>query len=739
MLSRLLYRIFLFLSRHKNVFKYLLILAILIPVVSLIASKLYQNFGDQDADRGAIAMTEPDKLGERFSTPIYLKDHSDRGGYTAQQGWNNTDSLWFYNTTQGSALLPYDFFLALEEAGSDRLLSSNEVMNDFRYLPQKPTPFNPDGLAVGFVKTTYLGEYKWYQMFNPGKDYVGYTCAACHTGQINYTKDPEKPAVAIRIDGGPAMADMVGFLDALEKAMKAAQSGPKRDKFIERVLARNNDYSSAEEVDDDLKKWTGTVENYNYINHSSTEYGFSRLDAFGRIYNRVLQYVISTEQAREVLADATLDGERILDTAQLDVLFDGIESDDIILGDRNFALILSRLKTIPLSSDSQIALRDAVFNEANAPVSYPFLWDIAQSDYVQWNGLASNAGIGPLGRNTGEVIGVFGILDWKAEDRWMPSLSAYITGQKNKKKHVTFDSSVDISNLQRLERKLRSLKSPVWPEDILGSIDWTKAQRGRLIYNQYCLGCHEVIDRNNADRLAIAKMSNIELIGTDPVMAENSVNYTGQSGNFKHTRQEVDSLGHVVVDQDAPVIQLLTWAARGVIATPDPDKWFFRRWAERIYNLVASKTENPIEPSMKAGNYLPDTTSSPYASLLSYKARPLNGIWATAPYLHNGSVPTLYDLLLPAKREGDPEYGEYRPDIFAVGWREFDPKHVGFKGRDIGEAGKGYTLFNTADRGNSNRGHEYGGGLTPQADGETVLKALNRKQRLDLLEYLKTL
>ena len=43
-----------------------------------------------------------------------------------------------------------------------------------------------------------------------GKDYIGYTCAACHTGQVNYKSQ------AIRIDGGPAMADMVGFLEALQ-------------------------------------------------------------------------------------------------------------------------------------------------------------------------------------------------------------------------------------------------------------------------------------------------------------------------------------------------------------------------------------------------------------------------------------------------------------------------------------------------------------------------------------------
>ena len=53
----------------------------------------------------------------------------------------------------------------------------------------------------------------------------------------------------------------------------------------------------------------------------------------------------------------------------------------------------------------------------------------------------------------------------------------------------------------------------------------------------------------------------------------------------------------------------------------------------------------------------------------SYKARPLDGIWATAPFLHNGSVPSLWELLQPPER---------RVKTFYVGSRELDPVHVGF-------------------------------------------------------------
>ena len=106
--------------------------------------------------------------------------------------------------------------------------------------------------------------------------------------------------------------------------------------------------------------------------------------------------------------------------------------------------------------------------------------------------------------------------------------------------------------------------------------------------------------------------------------------------------------------------------------------------------------------------------------LLAYKARPLTGIWATAPYLHNGSVPTLYDLLLPPNQ---------RPKTFFTGTREFDPVKIGYVTTPSADndflfetrAASGESIL-----GNSNSGHEFG-------------TTLNEDQRKMLIEYLKTL
>jgi cytochrome c peroxidase len=102
--------------------------------------------------------------------------------------------------------------------------------------------------------------------------------------------------------------------------------------------------------------------------------------------------------------------------------------------------------------------------------------------------------------------------------------------------------------------------------------------------------------------------------------------------------------------------------------------------------------------------------------LVGYNPPFLDGIWARAPYLHNGSVPTLRDLLEPPAN---------RPKLFWRGYDLYDPKNVGFVAQGA-EAERVGTRHDTARRANGNDGHLFGTAL-PAADKE------------NLLEYLKTL
>jgi hypothetical protein len=108
---------------------------------------------------------------------------------------------------------------------------------------------------------------------------------------------------------------------------------------------------------------------------------------------------------------------------------------------------------------------------------------------------------------------------------------------------------------------------------------------------------------------------------------------------------------------------------------------------------------------------------------LSYKVRPLNGVWATPPYLHNGSVPNLYALLSPVSE---------RPKKFYLGNREYDPVNVGYRSEEF----PGGFEFDTSIRGNSNSGHQFTD--TPNQAGR-IGRLLTPEERRALIEYLKTL
>ncbi len=109
-----------------------------------------------------------------------------------------------------------------------------------------------------------------------------------------------------------------------------------------------------------------------------------------------------------------------------------------------------------------------------------------------------------------------------------------------------------------------------------------------------------------------------------------------------------------------------------------------------------------------------------------YQAPPLDGVWATAPYLHNGSVPTLYDML----------NSKSRPKIFTRSFRTdesaYDKKKVGWRIETFDSAPKrdnaweARKIYDTTQPGRGNGGHTYGDSLTDP-------------QRWAIIEYLKTL
>jgi hypothetical protein len=553
------------------------------------------------------------------------------------QGWTAAQSTWFYTTSQGSRLLPYSWYLALEQPGGGAPFNADHLSR-YGYLENGTS--NPDNLPLGFVKD---GE----------ADQLGLTCAACHTNQITYLNK------TWRIDGAPTDADTWGFLRDVGAALAetaASQSGDRYKRFAAAVTARTRKPEGT--LYADLKAFSQYFAKFVESSRTADPWGRARIDAFGMIFNRAT----------------------------------GID-----LNDWN--------NTAP----------------PNAPVSVPFLWDTHWHDVVQWNGSAPNIlAFQRLGRNVGEVLGVFAAVDVK----------------KDRLGVVHFQTSAHRLNLLKIEHQLASLRSPRWPKE-LGEIKPELVEQGGRLYDTYCESCHKLTPRDQplTRKTGTVSMMPIAAIGTDPMMATNAKNRMARSGILQDAK--VPLLSRAPIPADLPSVGLTLKVAVGAILAPPGLRQIRAQLAadddRMLEDLKTDQDDNEKESRQglkakverlgdlhdaaeKLAQQHQDQTLK-----LEYKARPLDGIWATAPYLHNGSVPSLAELLKPETQ---------RPSKFYVGTRYYDPKNVGFTTLPT----PGATEFDTSKPGNRNTGH---GAYRPRGGGDPHV--FTEAERMALVEYMKTL
>lgn len=576
------------------------------------------------------------------------------------QGWSAAERSTWYGATQGSRLIPLDWMLALEQAGQQVSFIDRAHLESYRYLPRDPAENNP--LPIGFVvddtndEALSVTRLRWKPGQGATEKWVGLNCSACHTAQITYGDH------MLRVDGGPTLADFQTFFEAFTKALiETRDDEEKFARFAEKVLGANDGEANRKTLHTELGKLVAFQEDLGAMNHTPLRYGFGRLDAFGFIFNKVSR-----------IANGSRSGG----------------------------------------------------NPSNAPTSYPFIWNVPQHDKVQWNGIAENrafAGIGDqafdigaLGRNTGEVIGVFADV------------------QPSKNLLAGFTSSVHVQNLVALEQQLGRLRPPKWPESVLGAIDPQRAARGRALFDEHCVGCHAHLDRRDLSTPIVAQMTRLagvpEPIGTDPWMACNAFTHSARSGVLEGAPSQyfrgrpLESTAYLSDMLTVSVAGVL-WRAKGEVVKTAAASFFGWNRPPKVVPIrgpirdFLSRTLRRAPPSpSRLDRCLAD--DSP---LLAYKGRPLTGIWATAPYLHNGSVATLYDLLLPPTD---------RPRSFSVGTREFDPVHVGYQAAPSGDNAFRFEVFDPDGKaidGNSNLGHDYGNSGLDEAD------------RMALVEYMKGL
>lgn len=341
------------------------------------------------------------------------------------------------------------------------------------------------------------------------------------------------------------------------------------------------------------------------------------------------------------------------------------------------------------------AISPANYRVGNAPVDYPQLWDIWTFDWVQWNGSAQQ----PMARNVGESLGVGATLTF-FDEHGQPLQGA-----------DRYPSSVRVRDLHLIEQTLQRLKPPNWPQEVFGKVDLARAAQGRDLFKDNCAGCHvPTVDHSSGHPVAQLHMLPTEVIGTDPTSADNIAEQTFDVSSLQWNPAELMQRTDVqfepaLKDLDLHKVSVATGLA------------FVTAFVEeRAYREAGV---SPSERGRMDGFNLPIGVRQWRA----YKARPLAGVWATPPFLHNGSVPSIYQLLSPQ---------DERASTFYRGSFDYDPQHLGYQTGPF----KGAFLYDTRITGNHNSGHEFRDG--PRGRG-VIGRLLQPEERWALLEYLKVL
>jgi mono/diheme cytochrome c family protein len=220
--------------------------------------------------------------------------------------------------------------------------------------------------------------------------------------------------------------------------------------------------------------------------------------------------------------------------------------------------------------------------------------------------------------------------------------------------------TVDHASIKRVRDWIWTLPPPKYPYPI----DTALAARGEPVYRQHCYSCH---------------------------------------GGNRFRDGEIDPAVPSAIDN----LDVATGARLGAVTLLADVGTDDRRWAS--YTDIFAANQYTLYPS---STY----RFRHFRKTGGYANQPLDGIWLRAPYLHNGSVPTLRDLLEPVER---------RPAAFYRGYDVYDRDRVGFASDRAFENGTPYWRYDTKIEGNRNTGHLYGTSLTDD-------------EKKAVVEYLKT-
>lgn len=617
---------------------------------------------------------------------------------TADQGWNSRQIADWYRLSQGSRLAPESWLKALQAPGGGTF-ASRAALERYGFLFSVEYGAHGEEFPIGFVR----------DRDETGRDWIGLNCAACHTSTFAAND------ARVFVHGGQATHDLQAFVADLVAAVRStADDQAAFGRFAAATGAGDGPAASALRAD--LVRWLALRERVGETTSMEwSRWGRGRADAVG--------VILATTAA-------------IVDPAGR-----------------------------------------APLPESNAPVSYPHAWNANQQARLQHNGIVDNgydfgyvdvAKLGALIRNWTEALGVYAdirmdengaishssiridnllkieqALARLASPRWPEAFGA-LDRQRRDRGRVLFEENCaachgdldpDDTSTPLVLKTCReaSESAPFLPVCADGD---KRAGRHFIVLQPV------VDDTLTSAARAAGTSPGSRLAGTDPSMACNALLHVSPTGRLKGLANQksvspnesdkpfgerafTTDLLRVVLQRDVEARRMeLVGAFAGNQAGALGRlilSWVYAAEAED-YAGAGIDPADPLGPIAERRARCADALAllrlaDPDTPVPSYKARPLNGVWATPPYLHNGSVPTLYDLLLPAAE---------RPRRFARPDGAYDPVKAGLAPDPDAVDQHETHRDGVAVPGDWNGGHEYA-------------TDLGEDQRRDLVEYLKGL
>lgn len=680
------------------------------------------------------------------------------------QGWGTDPGdearQRYYYTPQGASLpqgamttpVRYAWFTHLEMPLSRELFAAPEHMRRYRFLVDEvATPLNPDLLPVGFARH-----------YNDviGEDVLDITCAACHTGEVHARHNGRN--VAIRIDGGQAMhafTDMQrgSFGPTLLASLIATWSNPvKFSRFARRVIGPRypeGKWALHGELRETITALVTQGQNQPLRHLYPVREGFGRTDALGRIANTVFGDHLAPGNYQ--VAWAPVSFPYVWNIWKFDwVQYNGSVSQPLA---RNIGEALGVGAVLRMTDahgnplppeqrfDSSVRIADLVRIEQTLQTLKPPTWPERLLGPIDRERAASGK---PLFEQHCRSCHGPHVASDAQQQASMPDKPA---GQQWNievipVEHIGTDPTAAIGFVERTyDLGSTGLTGP----DLIALLE---PLQWRDLVRQVRYRLRSTIDARATEGADVGHLPTLLAQYPDP---DDKAAVHLPHAQFALIAQELARLD-VPVSTSAPAspwkctatchAAWLSWNVGGAeaaiaakLAGLDPT----RLSEGEGLNIVGLLIKNRFYADRNI-DYETQRCIEGFGAIdlpqqiAGYKPRPLAGVWATPPFLHNGSVPNLHELLLPP---------EQRSKRFFVGRRDYDSGRLGYVAQPPYEGAAGFWL-DTSIEGNRNIGHAF---AASPAQWQQHLRdpaahplpvgvigpLLTDAQRLALLEYLK--